>query len=593
MPIMMPPYLGEEVKSSAERKVFEALREIEMEECYILHSLGLPRHQHKIYGEIDFVIVCKRGVACLEIKGGRIECRSGVWVFIDRYGVEHQKTEGPFAQVAGNMFSLMTQLKSKFTHMPRMKNALIACGVIFPDIVFRSTSQEVISEIVYDAESVDMDKYINQIFDYWEQRHHRDSSKLTPGEVKEIVNYLRGEFTFIPTLKNRLDTVEQRLVRLTSEQTQIMNALSTNSHLLIEGKAGTGKTLLAVDFARRRALNGDKVLYLTFNKNLANRIAMDLSEFETVKVINLHALFGEYVSVDPAEIKKNQTEYFSERLPELFFDYLVHSSEDEISMMQYDLIIMDEGQDIVRPAYLYPLDILLKNGFEKGDWAIFYDEKQNIYNPEYADGMQFIEAYSVTKFKLYVNCRNTVQIGTYSSEVSGIEMKEFLKENGEEVRKISFSVETDSGDTDVSKTDLSLSKMDTSEPMKEGNHVAGKTEVGAGFKQQIKRIMNELRAEKIALSDITFLSHKKYQKSLLSKIGIEVNDVSDSKEISADLPNFSTIHGFKGLDSKIIILVDVDEIPKSFFSKFLYIAGTRARTLLYIVASDRYWMTHM
>jgi|InofroStandDraft_1065614.scaffolds.fasta_scaffold342115_1 Predicted NTPase (NACHT family) len=46
-----------------------------MKNAYILHSLGLPKHQSKIYGEIDFVIVCDRSVACLEVKGGRIECR--------------------------------------------------------------------------------------------------------------------------------------------------------------------------------------------------------------------------------------------------------------------------------------------------------------------------------------------------------------------------------------------------------------------------------------------------------------------------------------------------------------------------------------
>lgn len=48
-----------------------------MKNAYVLHSLGLPKHQSKIYGEIDFVVVCDRGVACLEIKGGRVECRDG------------------------------------------------------------------------------------------------------------------------------------------------------------------------------------------------------------------------------------------------------------------------------------------------------------------------------------------------------------------------------------------------------------------------------------------------------------------------------------------------------------------------------------
>ena len=73
MPEFIPPYMGEEVKSNAERKVFDLLKGLDMNETVILHSLGLPRHNSKIFGEVDFVIVCKRGIACLEIKGGRVE----------------------------------------------------------------------------------------------------------------------------------------------------------------------------------------------------------------------------------------------------------------------------------------------------------------------------------------------------------------------------------------------------------------------------------------------------------------------------------------------------------------------------------------
>ena len=41
-----------------------------------------------------------------------------------------------------------------------------------------------------------------------------------------------------------------------------------------------------------------------------------------------------------------------------------------------------------------------------------------------------------------------------------------------------------------------------------------------------------------------------------------------------------------------VILVDVDNIRAENFSKFIYIAGTRARTLLYVVASDEFWKKH-
>lgn len=553
MTIFIPPYMGEEIKSNAEKKMYDVLQKLNMKNAYVLHSLGLPKHQSKIYGEIDFVVVCDRGVACLEIKGGRVECRDGKWFFKDRYGVEREKPEGPFAQVTGNMFSLRDVLKKKFQNNKHMKNLLTACGVVFPDIEFKSVSQEIISEIVYDNRTEDITGYMNRVFDYWEERQHRQPSRLSPGDIRDIVQFLRGDFVFIPTLSDRLNSVEKRLVRLTSEQAQLMQALSLNKHLLIEGNAGTGKTLLAVDFAKKKAASGKKVLFLTYNKNLANNVIRQVDTIENLKVINIHALFGEYVAVDVKKMQENPNVYFSEILPEIFYEHLSELSDEELEKIKYDLIIMDEGQDILKPLYLYSLDTLLRGGFANGDWAVFYDEKQNIYNPDYNDGMEILRGYNCTEFKLFVNCRNTVQIGTYSSKISGIDLGEFIRENGEEVQNISYEDDDD-------------------------------------FKKKITGILKNLRKEKVDIRDVVFLAPKKYKNSKVAQAGIEVNEIGDNFDSSKELPVYATIQGFKGLDSKIVILTDVEYIRKENLSSFLYIAGTRARTLLYIVTPKGFFI---
>lgn len=555
MVTFIPPYLGEEIKSNAEKKMFEVLQGMELKNAYVLHSLGLPKHQSKIYGEIDFVVVCELGVACLEIKGGRVECREGKWYFKDRYGVERQKPEGPFAQVTGNMFSLRDILKKRFPNNPHMKNVLVAAGVVFPDIEFKSRAEEIIEEIIFDNKTPDISKYMENVFSYWKSRQHREPSKLSPSDVKEIVNYLRGDFCFIPNLSSRLDDVEAKLVRLTNEQAQIMDALSMNDHLLIEGNAGTGKTLLAVDFSRKQAQKGSRVLYLTYNKNLAHNVEKQLGGQDNLKIINIHALFGKLLPVNVKQMKEDPQKYFSEILPEAVYDYLGGLHEDELSSLQYDLLVMDEGQDLLKPIYLYSLDYLLRGGFENGHWAVFYDQKQNIYNPEYEDGMEFLKSYVNTQFRLFVNCRNTVQIGTYSSKLSGIELTEFIRENGEDVQKISYKDEMD-------------------------------------FKKQVQGILKTLKKENISMKEVAFLAPKRYENSMLGQAGIEVNELGDDFDASVDLPVYSTIQGFKGLDAKIVIITGVDHIRPENFSRFLYIAGTRARTLLYIVASEEFWRQH-
>ena len=557
MVTFIPPYMGEEIKSNAERKMYDVLQELNLKNAYVLHSLGLPRHRSKIYGEIDFVVVCERGVACLEIKGGRVECRNGQWTFIDRYGTERVKPEGPFAQVTGNMFSLRDILKRHFEGNPHMRNILMASGVVFPDITFHSDSQEIIPEIIYDRTTEDISGYLNRVFDYWQQRQHREPSKLSPSDIREIVQFLRADFCFIPSLNDRLEQVEQKLVRLTKEQAQLMQALGMNDHLIVEGGAGTGKTLLAAEYARRQLEQGDRVLYLTYNKNLAHHVMRSLPESGQLKVVNIHALFGEYISVDVEELKKDPQNYFAQVLPERFYDYISDkmATDPEAEKMQYDVLIMDEGQDILKPLYLYSLDCLLKGGLNLGRWAVFYDEKQNIYNPEYQEGMEILRSYPHTKFRLFVNCRNTVQIGTYSAKASGVTFAEFMRENGEEVGKVSYQDEKE-------------------------------------FSAKIREILKTLREGKVSAGDITFLSPKRYQNSKLAAMKTKVNELNDNFQPDPAVPVYATIQGFKGLDAKVVILCDVEALRNETFSQYIYLAGTRARTLLYIVGSTEFWEKH-
>ncbi len=555
MPTFIPPYLGEEIKSTAEKKMYEILQDMNLKNSYILHSLGLPKHQSKIYGEIDFVVVCEYGIACLEIKGGRVECIEGKWIFTDRNNIERVKAEGPFAQVTGNMFSLKEVIKKRYMSNQRLKNILVASGVIFPDIEFKSISQEIIPEIIYDKKTEDITSYIVQIFDYWKNRQHRDIQNLTSIEIKDIVNYLRGEFSFIPSLGDRLESVEKKLIRLTSEQSMLMDALSLNERLLIEGNAGSGKTLLALDFAKKKAINGEKVIYLAFNKNLTNSVINQIGIVQNLKIVNIHALLGEFVEIDIIKLNKNPQKYFSETLPNDFYSYLSSLDKESIESVQYDQLVIDEGQDILKPNLIYCLELLLKNGLEKGKWAIFYDEKQNIYNPEYQDGIELLSSLNFTRFRLQINCRNTVQIGKYSADASGIDLKEFIRENGEEVQKISYRDNED-------------------------------------FKKKVSGIMKNFTKEKIKFNDVVFLSPKKYDKSLLSLVGIKVNEINENIDESIDLPIFATIQGFKGLDSKVVVLVDVDEILENNFSKYIYISATRARTLLYIIGTNDFWKKH-
>ena len=76
---MIPATISPDVKSSAERKIFKWLQNLEWQNCIVLHSLEMAEHVDNIFGEIDFVIIADDGVLCIEVKGGVVARTEGVW----------------------------------------------------------------------------------------------------------------------------------------------------------------------------------------------------------------------------------------------------------------------------------------------------------------------------------------------------------------------------------------------------------------------------------------------------------------------------------------------------------------------------------
>ena len=96
MSIMIPSVISPEVKSSAERKIFEWFRNAPgTGQWIVLHSLGITTHNKVIYGETDFLVIAPNlGIFALEVKGGRVRRENGIWYFTDRYDKTSCKARG-------------------------------------------------------------------------------------------------------------------------------------------------------------------------------------------------------------------------------------------------------------------------------------------------------------------------------------------------------------------------------------------------------------------------------------------------------------------------------------------------------------------
>src|SRR5438094_111475 len=105
MAIMIPATVHPAVRSGAERRIFDQLMNAPGTDDWVcLHSLALARHQVKRRGEIDFLLLSRKGIYVLEIKGGRVARKNGLWIHTDRFGHESVHHESPFDQAGAAMF---------------------------------------------------------------------------------------------------------------------------------------------------------------------------------------------------------------------------------------------------------------------------------------------------------------------------------------------------------------------------------------------------------------------------------------------------------------------------------------------------------
>lgn len=545
---MIPDLLSPDIKSQAEKHLFSEFRDCKTNEPYIiLHSLGLSEHVNNIFGEVDYVIICRQGILCVEVKGGEVSCNKGVWRFVNRYGKETTKTEGPFQQVQGNMQSLRNHLLKRLGKRDTLVTCQYASCVIMPDCEFKYEGIEIIEEILFDK-----GRYKNLIdtvkcsFEYWRtklrEQHGFEGEYLSEEDMKRLANLLRGDFRFVPTIKATIDATSNALCLLTDEQYDILESLEDNERALISGVAGAGKTLLAMEQARRISWTGQEVLFVCFNKSISSYVQYIFEkENMNIKACTLHSLLGEI----PED--SDQEDYFERILPSHFLN--------RTDIHEYDYLVVDEGQDLFKENYISCLSKLVSGGLEDGRWAVFYDQNQNIYsnNTQFDLCLKKMKRTGAASFKLTVNCRNTKQIADANTLTSGVTNIGRPKVSGLKVQYIPYKDKIE--------------------------------EHGI-----LEKLLQELKNDGVSGTDLVVLSRYAIKneanclnrKPLCRSVGW-LKTSGDLWNAKKDDIRFSTISAFKGLEAKVVILCDVDSFSDS-RSRFLnYVAISRACSLLYIL----------
>ena len=552
---LIPNILAPEIKSPAERRLFIEFRDHQTSKKYvILHSLGLSEHVNNIFGEIDFVILCNEGVLCLEVKGGQVSRKGGVWEFTNRYGKISQKNEGPFQQVQGNMQSLRQHLVRRLGNQDPLVRCQYACAVTMPDCRFGEVgvSVDIIPEILFDAKfQWDLDKLIDQSFGYWRQecreKHGFTGGKLTDAEIDKLANLLRGDFHFVPSMKETVDRTAKELCALTADQYELLESLFENPRTLVSGVAGSGKTLIAMEQARRAYWEGKNVLYLCYNHNIAQYVAYQFEKDNIpVDAVTLHAFMMRTCGFEWSQ--NLEQDFYENDLPLAFLE--------RTDVPAYDLVIVDEGQDLMTDTYMACIDRIIADGFGDGNWAIYYDPNQNIFN-SYTELDAMVEklrkeAYAMS-WRLKKNCRNTKQIANANILMTNIPNQGKPTVSGLQVEYDKYTSKSDE-------------------------------------RQKINSIIRKLKDSGAVGSDFIVLSRytlSNPQNGLgLTGLDKDLGTIKTTAPLWKAKKNdvrFSTISGFKGLESKIVILIDVDRFSEDDIRLLNYVAASRACAMLYVL----------
>jgi hypothetical protein len=251
MAIMIPSVISPEVKSSAERRIFEWFQNAPgTDKWIVLHSLGIATHNKVIYGETDFLVLApKLGVFALEVKGGRVRRENGIWYFTNRYGNTNSKVRGPFEQARDGIFSIIDAMKKRVDIDHRhIENVLFGYGAMFPDIEFTVSGIEEEQWQVFDSnDGSNVRQFIKRLSDgaksKWEANYGRISDSRFPdfADVKYMASLLRGDFDCAVSMSTQLRNANAALIALTQEQYRCLDQLDDNPRCLIQGAAGTGK----------------------------------------------------------------------------------------------------------------------------------------------------------------------------------------------------------------------------------------------------------------------------------------------------------------------------------------------------------------
>lgn len=427
---------------------------------------------------------------------------------------------------------------------------------------------------------LDVKKFENRLIDILQTKEASRNNKPFPNErlddeaLFSLLNFLDGSgmrYSESEMFKEADDVFQ---VKPTDIQRMLMDSISRNRRMKIEGVAGSGKSRMVEWEALHLSKMGKNVAIVCYNDLLADELKNSMKETlekdrsvvaETYKEdggfsygrIDVHA-YSEwcktYVKAAKLDVtnKGDASEYYDHLLPAAFCKAQKILAKDKKKREQYfyDAVIIDEGQDL-SSDWVDSIIALLKND-ERGIVRFFYDPAQRLYGKR--NGIENAQIAAMPVLVLNRTYRNTKSILKWVFKNTGFRLEPY--NNAAAGNSVKEKYYTDPAE----QVDLLL----------------------ASYKELIAK-------NKLSPEDVLVVSMRSQGSSALKDLKDDrfIWNGVGNKRIVKDKVNIVSAHRIKGLDAAAVILIDVEEpkdpAKREDWKRRLLVGATRARKLLTVI----------
>ncbi len=544
---MYPPHLDVEgTTSDGEQILFEKLKASKNGANWVvMHSLDIFPKSMAGQAEADFVVFAPGlGILVVEVKAHRVaRVTNRVW-----YLSEKKLKRSPVKQAINAVFFLKRYFEDRgfllanipisfvvwFTHIPASD---------IPDSSEKNPAGFLSSEDLA-GDPVDV---LTKVMKINAEAVNKPIGPNTAkfDALKKAVDVISPNFEVRMTPATREKEVTKWLESAIQQQIELVRVLENVDATVVQGIAGTGKTHIAIHEAKKAANKGEMVLFLCFNRLLAEFLKTQFVDHARVQVISMQKLLLEISRLQvPSSPSSN---WWLSELPEA----AVAAIEESEFFAAFDTLVIDEAQDVATQKNLEILSLVLAEGFQKSRIRVFGDFKnQGLYmSGELA--LSNLKAAIPGLFEaapLDINCRNTEDLGT--------EIMSFLDD-----------LDAYSG---YRRHDEGLGMTGLVTP-------AGK-DVKPYFLQELARLQKIFSPGQIVV-----LSSSREN---IDELGVAIKEPKSPLSFpKANSVRFGTMQEFKGLEALAIVMVEFENTATPSWQNF-YVGATRATQSLSFVIPE-------